>query len=81
MKNIHIYLAALAGIDPGLHEAAIVDGANKLRRIWHIDLPGILPTIVILFIMRMGDILSAGFEKVFLMQNSLNLRTSGNALW
>ncbi|RTE10918.1 sugar ABC transporter permease [Paenibacillus whitsoniae] len=71
-----IYLAALAGIDPGLHEAAIVDGASKLRRIWHIDLPGISPTIVILLILNMGSVMSVGFEKVFLMQNALNLSTS-----
>ena len=71
-----IYLSALSGIDPCLHEAAIVDGASKVKRIWHIDLPGILPTIVVLFIMRMGDVLSVGFEKAFLMQNPLNERTS-----
>lgn len=71
-----IYLAALAGIDPGLHEAAIVDGASKLRRIWHVDLPGIAPTIVILLILNMGNIMSVGFEKAFLMQNALNLSSS-----
>jgi putative aldouronate transport system permease protein len=71
-----IYLAALAGIDPGLHEAAIVDGASKLRRIWHVDLPGIAPTIMILLILNMGSIMAVGFEKTFLMQNALNLSTS-----
>ncbi|MCU6792535.1 ABC transporter permease subunit [Paenibacillus sp. WQ 127069] len=71
-----IYLAALAGIDPGLHEAAIVDGASKLRRIWHVDLPGIAPTIMILLILNMGSIMAVGFEKTFLMQNALNLATS-----
>lgn len=71
-----IYLAALAGIDPELHEAATCDGANRLRRIIHIDLPGILPTITILLILNLGTIISIGFEKAFLMQNPLNLATS-----
>ncbi|MEK3731768.1 MULTISPECIES: sugar ABC transporter permease [Paenibacillus] len=71
-----IYLAALAGIDPQLHEAAKVDGASWLRRIWHINLPGIMPTIVILLILNIGSILGVGFEKVFLMQNSLNMEAS-----
>ena len=71
-----IYLAALAGIDPQLHEAAKVDGASRLRRIWHINLPGILPTIIILLIMNVGSIMAVGFEKVFLMQNDLNRESS-----
>ena len=71
-----IYIAALAGIDPSLHEAATVDGANRFRRLWHIDLPGILPTIVILLILQIGNIMSVGFEKVFLMQNSMNISRS-----
>lgn len=71
-----IYLAALSGIDPQLHEAARVDGASILRRIWHIDLPGILPVTITLLILNMGSILSSGFEKVLLMQNSLNLGVS-----
>ena len=71
-----IYIAALAGISAELHEAAIIDGANKLQRIWHIDIPGILPTITILLIMKSGSIMSVGFEKVFLMQTSLNLKRS-----
>lgn len=71
-----IYLAALAGVDPQLHEAARVDGASRLRRIWHINLPGIMPTIVILLILNAGRILSVGFEKVFLMQNQLNMAAS-----
>ena len=71
-----IYLAALAGIDPTLYEAAIVDGATKLQRIWHIEIPGILPTIVILLILRMGQVMSVGFEKIYLMQNDLNLISS-----
>lgn len=71
-----IYLAALSAINPSLHEAAIVDGAGKIRRIIHIDLPGIAPTIMILLILRMGKVMSIGFEKVFLMQNALNMANS-----
>lgn len=71
-----IYLAALAGIDPQLHEAAIMDGANRIQRIWHINIPGILPTMIILLILNTGSIMSVGFEKVFLMQNPLNMETS-----
>lgn len=71
-----VYLAALAAVDPQLHEAATVDGASKLQRIWHINLPGIMPTIVILLILNVGRILSVGFEKVFLMQNELNMSSS-----
>lgn len=67
-----IYMATLAGIDQQLHEAAKVDGASKLQRIINIDLPGILPTAVIILIMNTGHIMSVGFEKVFLMQNPLN---------
>ncbi|MCS7461975.1 ABC transporter permease subunit [Paenibacillus doosanensis] len=71
-----IYLAALASIDPSLHEAAVVDGASKLRRMWHIDIPGIMPIAIIMLIMNTGHMLDVGFEKVLLMQNPLNLRTS-----
>ena len=71
-----IYLAALAGVDPALHEAARVDGANILRRMWHIDLPAILPVAITLLVLNMGSILSSGFEKVLLMQNPLNLDVS-----
>lgn len=67
-----VYIAALAGVDPQLHEAAIIDGANKLKRVWHIDLPSILPTIVITLIMNLGGILNVGFQKVFLLQNNIN---------
>ena len=74
--NSVIYIAALAGVSPELHEAAIVDGANKLQRIWHIDVPAILPTAIILLIMNTGNVLSIGFEKVYLMQNDLNLGVS-----
>ncbi|WP_327634148.1 ABC transporter permease subunit [Kribbella sp. NBC_00482] len=68
-----IYLAALTSVPPELHEAAIVDGASRMRRMWHIDLPAIVPVAVILLILDIGRILSVGFEKVLLMQNSLNL--------
>lgn len=71
-----IFLAALAGVDPQLHEAARVDGANILRRIWHIDLPSILPVTITLLILNMGQLLSVGFEKVLLMQNPNNLGVS-----
>jgi len=68
-----IFVAALSGVDPQLHESAVIDGASRLQRIWHINLPTIKPTIVILFILQMGGLMSVGFEKVFLMQNELNL--------
>ncbi|MEK3722860.1 ABC transporter permease [Paenibacillus sp. FSL H8-0034] len=71
-----IYLAALSTIDPALHEAAVIDGANKLQRMWHVDIPGILPIAIILLIMNTGHILDVGFEKVLLMQNPLNNQTS-----
>lgn len=71
-----VYLAALSAINPELHEAATVDGAIKLRRIWHIDLPGIMPVTVILLLLHLGNFLDIGFEKVLLMQNPLNLSTS-----
>ena len=71
-----IYLAALTGISSELHEAAMIDGATKLQRIIHIDLPGIMPTMVILLIMSCGGTMSVGFEKVFLMQNGLNMDVS-----
>ncbi len=71
-----IYIAALTGVSPDLHEAAQIDGASRVQRIIHIDFPCILPTIVIMLIMRMGHVMSVGFEKVFLMQNSLNLARS-----
>lgn len=71
-----LYVSALAGVDPQLHEAAIIDGANKIRRIWHIDIPSILPTISIMLIMSMGSIISVGFDKIYLMQNPTNLEVS-----
>src|SRR5690625_6360565 len=71
-----IYLAALAGIDTQLHEAAKIDGASRMRRIWHINLPGIRPTIIILLILHVGKVRSVGFEKVFLMQHRSEEHTS-----
>lgn len=71
-----IYLAALSGINPELNEAAVVDGANKLQRVWHIDIPGILPTVIIMLILNMGHFMNVGFEKAFLMQNPLNATSS-----
>lgn len=71
-----IYLGALTGVDPSLHEAAIVDGANKPQRILHIDIPAILPTIIVLLIIRSGELMSVGYEKALMMQNSTNLTKS-----
>ena len=71
-----IYIASLAGVNPELHEAAIVDGANKMQRVLHIDLPGILPTAVIMLIMSVGNIMSLGFEKAYLLQNDINIGVS-----
>ena len=67
-----IYIASLAGISPELHEAAIMDGASIMQRIWHIDIPGVLPTFCILLVMRCGSIMSVDFERIYLMQNNLN---------
>lgn len=67
-----IFLAALAGVDTQLYEAAQVDGAGKLRQIWHITLPAIKSTIIIMLIMKVGTLLNTGFEQIFLMKNSLN---------
>ena len=74
-----IYLASLSSVDPGLHEAAMIDGASRLQRIWHINIPCILPTATILLIMNAGSLLSVGFDKVFLLQNDLN-RDSSNVI-
>lgn len=71
-----IYLAALAGVNPELIEAATVDGATRLQRIIHINIPTILPTIIVLFILNMGNFMAIGFEKVLLLQNNLNSETS-----
>ena len=71
-----VYIAALTGVSPELHEAAMIDGAGVIKRIIHIDIPAILPTIVIMLILAIGNILSVGYEKVFLLQNGMNLSVS-----
>lgn len=71
-----IYMSALSGVPGELIEAARIDGATRLRIVWHINVPTILPTIVTMLILRCGSILGVGFEKVFLLQNSLNLDAS-----
>ena len=71
-----IYIAALSSVDPSLHEAAIVDGASRFQRIIHINLPSIMPTIIIMLIKAVGYIASLGYEKVFLLQNDLNIEVS-----
>jgi putative aldouronate transport system permease protein len=70
--NAIIYIAALMGISPDLYEAAIADGATKLDRIIHIDIPSILPTVIVMFILAVGNIMTIGYEKVFLLQNGMN---------
>ncbi len=67
-----IYLAALAGVSPELHEAAVMDGANKWQRILHVDIPAIMPTAVILLILSVGGIMNIGFEKAYLLQTPMN---------
>lgn len=74
--NSILYLSALSSISNELHEAAMIDGANRFNRMLHIDIPGIKPTMIVLLILNVGQIMNLGFEKVFLMQNSLNLRVS-----
>ncbi|CAG5086184.1 Binding-protein-dependent transport system inner membrane component [Thermobacillus xylanilyticus] len=74
--NSIIYLAALSTVDPQLYDSAKIDGAGKWQTMRHIDLPAIAPTIIILFILSMGGVLTTGFEKIFLMQNTLNLPVS-----
>ncbi len=74
--NSIIYIAALAGIDPTLYEAATIDGCSRFKKIIYISIPAIIPTIMVLFIMRIGSIMDVGFEKVLLMQNPVNKSTS-----
>jgi len=69
--NSIIYLAAIAGVSPELYEAASVDGAGRFQKMWHITLPGIKPTIVVLLIMALGNIIGSGFDRPFAMQNKL----------
>ncbi len=74
--NSIIYLAALSSVDPNLYEAARMDGASKLKIVWNIELPHLAPTIIMLLILQCGRIMQVGFEKVYLMQNQLNLAAS-----
>ena len=71
-----VYMAALTGIDPSLYEAATVDGASKWDKLIHITLPGLLPTIIIMLILRMGSIFSVGYEKIMLMYNPATYETA-----
>lgn len=71
-----LYLATMASIDPSLYEAAKVDGAGRLRQIWHITLPGIRYVVVVLFILRLGNFMDIGFEHIYLLQNPLNTHVS-----
>ena len=71
-----LYIAALSGIDPSLYEAATVDGATSLQKIRYIDIPMLIPTAIIMLILRAGGLMSLGFEKVYLMQNDLNIASS-----
>nr|BFF25312.1 ABC transporter permease subunit [Glycomyces mayteni] len=74
--NSIIYLAALSSVDPQLYEAAKIDGAGRFSIIRHIDVPALVPTMIVLLILNMGNVLNTGFEKIFLMQNPLNLGVS-----
>lgn len=74
--NSIIYLASLSAVGPEMHEAAVVDGASKFKRVLYIDLPTIIPTAAILLTLNVGSIMSLGFEKAYLMQNALNLEVS-----
>ena len=74
--NSIIYMSALSTVDPALHEAAVVDGATRFQRVRYIDFPTILPTFVIMLILETGKIMNVGFEKVYLMQNAMNLTHS-----
>jgi len=71
--NAIIFLAALAAIDPTLYEAAVVDGANRWKQVWHITLPALKSTIIIMFILRLGQVMELGFEHILLLQNPVNL--------
>ena len=74
--NTIIYTAALSSVSQEHHEAAQIDGATRMQRVWHVDIPAILPTICIMLILRCGSVMTVGFEKAYLMQSSLNITTS-----
>ena len=71
-----IYVSALSAVSDELHEAAKLDGASRLRRVWSVDLPTIMPTVAIMLIMRFGSVMSVGYQKAFLMQNTMNIEVS-----
>ena len=71
-----LYTSALSAVSVELHEAASIDGASRLKRIWHVDLPAIMPTVGITFIMRVGSLVGVGFEKAYLLQSNINKSTS-----
>ncbi len=74
--NSIVYLAAIAGINPELYEAASVDGAGRFKKMWHVTLPGLKPTIIVLLIMNLGNILGSGFDRPFAFQNNLVMRVA-----
>ena len=74
--NAIIYIAALTGISPEYYEAALIDGANKFQRVWYIDLPLIMPTVILMFILAVGNIMTIGYEKAWLMQAGGNTSVS-----
>jgi putative aldouronate transport system permease protein len=74
--NAIIYIAALTGISPEYYEAAVIDGANKFQRVWYIDLPLIMPTVILMFILAVGNIMTIGYEKAWLMQAGGNTSVS-----
>ena len=71
-----LYIATLSPVDPSLYEAATMDGAGKWKKMLHVDVPALMPTVTIMLILRMGSVMSVGFEKVYLLQNTLNSSTS-----
>lgn len=71
-----IYIASLASVSPELHEAAMIDGATLIKRVIHVDIPMLLPTMSVLLIIRCGQVLNVGYEKIYLLQNSMNLDSS-----
>lgn len=71
-----IYIATLSGIDPTMGEASVIDGANRLQRIWYIDLPTIIPTLTVMLLIALGHVMNLGYEKIFLLQNNLNYSVS-----
>lgn len=74
--NSIIYIAVLAGVSPDLLEAAKIDGASRLQRIWYVNIPSILPTVITMLILNCGKIMTVGFEKIYLLQNDLNIQAS-----